>query len=61
MSVFELHARWAGLPRWLASRRRARACRGEIAAGHRADLIRVRPRERNGVVMSTWVKGARVA
>ncbi len=68
MSVFELHHSlgWP-LPRAVASvsRTPARAVglfdRGEIAAGHRADLIRVRPRERNGVVMSTWVKGARVA
>lgn len=68
MSAFALHHTlgWR-LPRAVAavSRTPARAVglfdRGEIAPGHRADLIRVRPRERNGVVMSTWVKGARVA
>ena len=68
MSAFALHHTlgWQ-LPRAVAavSRTPARAVglfdRGEIATGRRADLIRVRSRERNGVVMSTWVKGARVA
>lgn len=68
MSAFTLHHSlgWS-LPSAVAtvSRTPARAVglldRGEIAAGRRADLIRVRPRDRQGVVMGTWVRGARVA
>ncbi|MBP8308011.1 MAG: alpha-D-ribose 1-methylphosphonate 5-triphosphate diphosphatase [Burkholderiaceae bacterium] len=68
MSVFSLHHSmgWS-LPRAVAavSRTPARAVglldRGEISPGRRADLIRVRARARQGVVMGTWVKGARVA
>ena len=68
MSAFTLHHSlgWP-LPRAVAavSRTPARAVglldRGEISAGRRADLIRVRACARQGVVMGTWVKGARVA
>jgi alpha-D-ribose 1-methylphosphonate 5-triphosphate diphosphatase len=68
MAVFTLrHSLDWSWPRAVAtvSRTPARAIglldRGEIVQGRRADLIRVRSRDQRGVVMGTWVNGARVA
>jgi alpha-D-ribose 1-methylphosphonate 5-triphosphate diphosphatase len=68
MSVFALHLQqgWA-LPRAVASASLAPARavklddRGEIAAGRRADLARVRFRAGHATVMQTWLLGRRVA
>jgi len=67
MSVVRLHADGWSLPSAVGAVSRAPALsvglpdRGEIAPGRRADLIHVRPRGAQAVVMQTWVAGRRVA
>jgi alpha-D-ribose 1-methylphosphonate 5-triphosphate diphosphatase len=67
MSVVRLNADGWTLPEAVetVSRAPARALglndRGAIAPGLRADLVHVRPRGEQAVVMQTWVEGRRVA
>ncbi|MFZ4756674.1 MAG: alpha-D-ribose 1-methylphosphonate 5-triphosphate diphosphatase [Burkholderiaceae bacterium] len=67
MSVVRLNADGWTLPQAVetVSRAPARALglddRGAIAPGLRADLVHVRPRGEQAVVMQTWVEGRRVA
>ena len=67
MSVVRLNADGWTMPQAVetVSRAPARALglhdRGAIAPGLRADLVHVRPRGEQAVVMQTWVEGRRVA